>query len=58
MFITFYKFYATEQSTKDILNKISTDDYMNDAKILAEKNLTNILLKFGVKYDITINWID
>ena len=47
-----------EQSTKDILNKISTDDYMNDAKILAEKNLTNILLKFGVKYDITINWID
>ena len=46
------------QTIKDVKTKITSKAYMDDAKLSAERSIENILMKFGTKVTVTIQWIE
>lgn len=46
------------QTIKDVKAKITSKSYMDDAKLSAERAIENILMKFGTKVTVTVQWIE
>lgn len=46
------------QTIKDVKAKITSKSYMDDAKLSAERSIENILMKFGTKVTVTVQWIE